>query len=390
MTARHIVDVAVVGGGIVGMAAALAAERIGLRVALIEQQPPPVQTLADSYDPRVYALSPASIACLGELGVWARVDASRTSPVFAMAVWGDDGGSIEFDAGDANLGSLATIVENNRLLRAFAQVLRGKPAIEVHSGTMPQQLSDGADALILELASGTEVVAALVVGADGAHSWVREQLRLETQEKSYNEFGVVANFMCERPHGHLARQWFLREGVLAWLPLPGNRISIVWSTKEPLAQELQALAPDALAERVAEAGDERLGRLELISTVAAFPLRFARVKRLVCPHAVLVGDAAHSVHPLAGQGVNLGLQDVAELGRTLAARRAPENCGDYSVLRRYERARKEPVLAMQATTDTLQRLFQSQVPGAALLRNLGLDWVNRQAWVKRRLISHAT
>jgi ubiquinone biosynthesis UbiH/UbiF/VisC/COQ6 family hydroxylase len=241
----------------------------------------------------------------------------------------------------------------------------------------------------LTLVDGAEISAPLIVGADGVHSWVREQAGMEVTGKSYHQSGVVANFSTEKPHGHIARQWFLPDSILAWLPLPGNRVSMVWSLNDDAAKQLLALDAETLATKVAEAGKHVLGELKLITPAAAFSLSLSKAKTLVKPHVALVGDAAHAVHPLAGQGVNLGFQDARVLAEILAARAKHESCGDYALLRRYERARKEDIMAMQWTTDGLQQLFAASSPMVKRLRNMGLAAVNRQSWLKRQLIRHA-
>jgi len=199
----------------------------------------------------------------------------------------------------------------------------------------------------------------------------------------------VANFEVEKDHGNIARQWFRADGVLAWLPLPGRRISIVWSAPDAVAAEISSLAPEALADRVRDAGAAALGDLKLVSRVASFPLRLIRVERVVAPGVALVGDAAHGVHPLAGQGVNLGFQDAHVLAEEIAGRSPLERPGDLRVLRRYARSRHEDVTAMQFVTDGLDRLFASEGPGASWLRNTGLGLVETQSWAKAALAERA-
>lgn len=218
---------------------------------------------------------------------------------------------------------------------------------------------------------------------------MRSSLALGFEEKPYGEAAIVANFECETGHGDVARQWFRSDGVLAWLPLPGHRISIVWSTAVANAAEIAALAPEEFAGRVRDAGGAALGDLELISSVARFPLRLIDVPDPVAPGVALIGDAAHAVHPLAGQGVNLGFQDVKALVEALADRSPLERAGDLRVLRRYARERREDVTAMQFVTDGLDKLFASGAPGAFTLRNLGLRLVDTQPWAKAALAQRA-
>jgi len=228
-----------------------------------------------------------------------------------------------------------------------------------------------------------------VVGADGRDSWVRNQAGIDIHPHSYQQKGVVANFATEKPHGQTARQWFMPDGVLAYLPLPGNCISIVWSAGETKAQALTALAPDAFCAEVAAAGRHALGALRLITPAAAFPLRRLNIGSLVRPRLALIGDAAHNVHPLAGQGVNLGFQDAWRLAETLHRRGVYRDCGDYHLLRRYDRARREDILAMQIVTEGLQRLFNNRDPLLGWARNLGLSAANRLTGVKHLLARRA-
>lgn len=379
-------DVIVVGGGLVGASAALALDRAGLTVALVEGRepaPPP----EEAWDSRIYAVSPASVAFLTELGVWPRL--TRVAPVTAMHIRGDDGRShLEFSAYEAGVAALAWIVESGRLQQLLwealvqaSRVARFCPAQVAALGMVP-------DCVRVTLEDGRNLTASLVVGADGARSRVRALGGLDFRDKDYQQLGVVANFACERPHGDVARQWFREDGILAWLPLPGNRISMVWSTPTQHGEALLALSPEELAHRVAQAGGDILGRLAVITPAAGFPLHLIQVSRITAPRLALIGDAAHQVHPLAGQGVNLGFGDARVLAQVLAARGA-RDCGDPWLLRRYERARKEDVIAMQTVTDGLKELFGRRDPLLGVLRNLGLTLTGHLAPVKQRLVRHA-
>jgi ubiquinone biosynthesis UbiH/UbiF/VisC/COQ6 family hydroxylase len=233
----------------------------------------------------------------------------------------------------------------------------------------------------------------LVIGADGAHSFVRDTAGMATHETPYGQSGVVANFACGFAHRSVATQWFRDDGVLAWLPLPGDRISMVWSTPQACADELLSLNAEALCERVAAAGGAAAGALRLITPPAAFPLCSLRAESLIAGRVALVGDAAHVLHPLAGQGVNLGFGDAETLAAVLVGAAAggtrAVDPGSRSLLRRYERARAEDILAMRWMTDGLARLFGSRAPGARPLRNLGLSLVDRLPLLKGMLVTHA-
>jgi ubiquinone biosynthesis UbiH/UbiF/VisC/COQ6 family hydroxylase len=241
----------------------------------------------------------------------------------------------------------------------------------------------------LSLADGRQLAGRLVVAADGADSWTRQAAGIEVSFKPYGQHGVVANFETELAHRSTAFQWFRDDGILAWLPLPGNRISIVWSTPQAHAEELLALTPDEFAQHVAAAGDNRLGALRLITPPAGFPLRLMRAPRTVQSRLALIGDAAHAIHPLSGHGINLGFQDGSALADVLRNRPGHIDCGDYSLLRRYERARIEEVVALQRVTDGLHRLFGSPAPPLALLRNFGMNLTNAAPVIKDTLVRYA-
>ena len=252
-----------------------------------------------------------------------------------------------------------------------------------------RELTFSPDAAQLLLADGRTLRARLIVGADGADSWVRKQAAVEVETRAYRQTAVVANFAVSRPHHGVASQWFRRDGVLAVLPLPGARVSMVWSTADEHAAQLLALTSEELAAEVAAAAHGTCGDLQVITPAAAFPLRMQRVRRLVLPRLALIGDAAHNVHPLAGQGVNLGFRDARELARVLTQRGAQTDCGDYHLLRRYERARREDIATMRIATDALQRLFNNGDESLGRLRNLGLRLANRQPQLKNLLVRHA-
>jgi 2-octaprenylphenol hydroxylase len=306
-----------------------------------------------------------------------------------MKVFGDAPGSrIVFDAYDAHVERLASIVESRVLGAALWEALGAQRDLAVLAPAGCESVSFGDDAAQLTLTDGSRLQARLLVAADGQDSWLRAQAGIATRVRPYVQSAVVANFACEQPHQGTAFQWFRADGVLALLPLPGNRTSLVWSVEQPLADELMA-APETLNSRVAEATGHRLGRLEVITPPAAFPLRLAQVERLVLPRLALVGDAAHNLHPLAGQGVNLGFQDVQALAQVLRERGACADVGELRLLRRYERARREPVLAMTLVTDGLKRLFNNRLPPLAWLRNRGLNLVDHALPLKHEVIRRA-
>lgn len=376
-------DVIIVGAGLVGLAACAGLQRAGLRVALIDARAPKFEAQPD-WDTRVYAISPGSERFLSTLGVWQRLEQRRLNPIVRMRVHGDTDGIIEFDAYEAGAPRLATIAEDSALKQALWHSINDGD-IDIVFGAAPVALAVHDTCAALTLDDGREMQARLVVGADGADSWVRGAASIATRTFRYSASGLVANFLCERDHQNVAQQWFLGDSVLAWLPLPQQHISIVWAT--PRARELAQLSRETFAERVAEAGGFRLGSLQLVNTPAIFPLQLLRVKTPIAPRVVLIGDAAHSVHPLAGQGVNLGFLDVDALLAQLATPRARADVGHASLLRAYARARAFDVSAMQVATHGLERLFAQR--GLRSLRNRGLNLTNSQQALKNFFINFA-
>jgi 2-octaprenylphenol hydroxylase len=241
----------------------------------------------------------------------------------------------------------------------------------------------------LLLEDGREIRAKLVVGADGRDSWVRQQAGITAAPSLYQQHGVVANFIAEKPHHGTAFQWFQPDGILALLPLPQQMVSMVWSVSPEKSAALLALSHAELCAQVAAASLHTLGGLQLLTAPAAFPLRLLNLPHIIADRVALVGDAAHNVHPLAGQGVNLGFRDARELARVLLDRGAQSDCGDAHLLRRYERARREDIVSMQFTTDTLKHLFNNSNPLLRSARNLGLSLTNQFAPLKKMLARHA-
>jgi ubiquinone biosynthesis UbiH/UbiF/VisC/COQ6 family hydroxylase len=379
-------DVLIAGAGLPGLALAAALKRAGMSVVLADRNPiaAPEPDPA-TFDTRVYAISPGSAEFLHSICTWQRLPRERVTPIETMDVRGDAGARLEFSSYAIGEAALAWIVEERELRAALLEVVHAS-GVEVIGGVRFESLRFDADCATLTFADGDRRFARLLVGADGARSWVREAAGIAATPRGYGQTAVVANFCCERAHHQVARQWFMDDGgVLAWLPLPGRRISIVWSAPDALAGELMALSPTELASRVAGAGEDALGVLEPLTAAASFPLQFLKLSTSVAHRLALVGDAAHAVHPLAGQGVNLGFGDAFALTRILKERGAIADPGAPILLSRYARQRAEPVLAMQTVTDGLARLFGSRVPWQRALRNLGLAAVDRLPIVKRAL-----
>ncbi len=383
-------DVAVIGSGLVGASFARAAR--GLSVALVGAEPhaAPPAARPDAFDARIYAISPGSAAFLRDLKVWPLLPRERLTPVHAMRIYGDDGRSLlEFDAYRTGVAELAWIVEDRLLHEALWRALEARDHLEHFAPAECEALEVSERAASLRLRDGRSLNARLVVGADGAHSFVRRAAGIAAREAAYGQTAVVANFACERPHGNVAYQWFGGGPVLALLPLPGNHVSMVWSRSDADAARLLGLDPAALSREVAEASRHALGALSLVTPPRGFALRRLDTPRLVAPRIALIGDAAHVVHPLAGQGANLGFQDARELADVLVRREPGRDPGDLRLLRRYARARAEPVLAMGATVHGLYRLFDSRSELLARSRNAGLNLTNRLPLLKTMLARQA-
>lgn len=378
-------DLIIVGGGLAGASLALALRDTRLRIALVENRPP---TAPSGWDARIYAISPANVEFLQRLGAWKHLDRERMAPIRRMAVFGDAGGRLDFSAYDTGVPELGWILESSLMACEFWESAKRQANLTLFSPALPGALEFRHDAAILRLQDGGVLSARLLVGADGRDSWTRQAAGLAAVNTPYGEKGVVANFATSRAHNHMAWQWFRDDGVLAYLPLPGNRISIVWSTPDERADALCALPAEAFCETVAAAGGGVLGALELLTPPAAFPLRLMRVPQTVAPRLALIGDAAHGIHPLSGHGINLGFQDACELAGLLAATPAWQDLGDLRLLQRYQRARREETLLLQGTTDVLRRLFAG---GGVLspIRNLGLNLTNGMPFVKNALVRYA-
>lgn len=396
--ARHDSDVCIVGNGAIAKTTALGFAQAGHSVTLLVPPAPPLSPAPppgaeQPWDVRVYALNHTAHTLLAALKVWGALDADRVAPVESMVVNGDgkQPGDLAFDAFGAHVGALAWIVEDRNLNQALDAALKFAPNVHIVSGRAAGLANDSAGATVT-LDDGTNIASALVVGADGGQSWVRGQCDIGLDYRSYHQRAVVANFSCEKPHHGVAYQWFTgHEGIVALLPLPGNRVSLVWSAPDALADTLMRESLGEMAVRLAVLCEDKLGILRPLQpeSVKDVPLALIRPHAIVAPRVALVGDAAHVVHPLAGHGMNLGFADVAQLLDTIAARESQRSIGDERVLARYARARKEDVLLMQLATDGLARLFGADLEPVRVVRNLGLNLLNKLPMLKRRLMAHA-
>lgn len=443
MSARPLnYDVVIVGAGIVGSALAAALAKSTFNIAIVEAQESAIGGLAlsagvDTYDSRVSALTRASQAFLESIGAWQAVVDQRLSPYRHMHVWDAEGtGSIDFDAGDINQQALGHIVENRVTAGALAQCLDNRAAdghsldyrglddrgldyrgldhngvgdhgLDSHRSnsranihrispaTLEAIESVAGGGYLLTLADGRRIQTSLLVAADGANSNIRALAKMAVREWDYDHHAIVATVQTEYCHEHTAWQCFLPEGPLAFLPLSSDQegkhyCSIVWSTLPHCAETLMTQTDEAFSAALAAAFEHRLGNILAVSRRSSFPLRQRHAIDYIKPGLVLVGDAAHTIHPLAGQGVNLGLMDVKVLSEELLrAQQRGLTPGSLAVLERYQRRRKGTNLTMMAAMEGLKRLFSETALPLRWARNSGLRWLDKSALLKRQMIKRA-
>lgn len=393
------VDVAVVGGGVVGATCALALSRQGLQVTLIERSEPAAWS-DDGHDIRVYAFAPDNAALLSTLGVWDGVAAARAQPYRRMRVWDAAGGDeLRFDADDVAVRQLGWIVENALLQDRLWAALRASDVVLRCPASVVALEQDGdADpdgAATLELDDGLRIEARIAIAADGARSALRDLAGIATTSADYGQQGVVAYIATEHPHEDTAWQRFLPTGPLAFLPCAPwpeapNVSSIVWTLPDDEAARVVALGDDAFAEELARAFASRLGACRPLTRRVAFPLRRQLAQTYVAGRVLAMGDAAHVVHPLAGQGVNLGLRDVAALREMVASAQARK--ADWAAphrLARWARARRSDATASAYAFGAINRVFSNDDLVTTLLRGHALGLAGKLAPLNRALWRHA-
>ena len=364
-------DVLIAGGGMVGSTLACALGGSALKVGVIEPQS--VRPSDAEYDLRVSAITLAAQAVFENVGAWAGMRARRVSPVEAMRVWEGEG-VLNFDSADIGEACLAWIIENRVIVAALAERLQQFANITLLASAQVSTLHVEEEKAVVHLADGRTLNTSLLVGADGAESCVRREAGIGWTRHDLAQSAIVATVHTEVPHAAMARQHFLATGPIAFLPLEEPQsVSIVWSADSARAGELMALDDSAFNAELQAAFGDHLGTVRLASRRIAIPLALGFARHYTAHRIALIGDAAHTVHPLAGQGVNLGILDAAALAEILpSASGAACDPGAHSRLRRYERARKGADLEMQALTGGLRYLFGSNLPGAHTLRDAGL------------------
>lgn len=374
--------IVVVGGGMIGLSAALGLCLQGHRVYLIERSGRPGYT--ESPELRVSALAHHSRALLRELGVWQRLPQQRLGPYTGMQVWDHDSfGHIEFSATEAGADDLGAIVENKVLEQTLWDVAT-EQGVQIIADDEVVEHTTNASQVTVKLRSNQQLQADYLIAADGNRSPTRERAKLPLSFWDYEQTGIVAVIKTEKPHDGIARQVFLPTGPVAWLPLnDAHLVSLVWSADETKAQELTAMDSQTFMNQLQAASDQCLGKLELASERAGFPLRMQYAQRWLDDRLILIGDAAHSIHPLAGQGANLGFGDVVDLLPVFATN------PNHRELRTWERKRKAAAVTMISAMEAFKRGFGTANPIAKLVRGIGFKAANSIQPLKRQLIKAA-
>ena len=391
MTKNIQTDIVVVGAGLVGLSTAIAFALQGKKVVLLDSKNSAIKVKKD-WDERVYALTPATEQWLANIGVWAHVDVSRVNSINTMHIFDDANTVGESKAQplvlrdeDAQLAKLGLIIENQNLMHALLQKLHSLDVMIINN-TQCLSLHNTHQAATISLANGAIIAAKLIVAADGVDSWVRKQANIGVSIKDFNQTAVVANFKAKISHQNIARQWFSAQSTLALLPLPNQYVSMVWSVSTEKANHLLTLSDNDLAQKVLEASEGVLGDLTHVGKTQSFTLHQQTAKRLICERLVLMGDAAHQIHPMAGQGVNLGFRDVMQMVTLTTHCHAMQDSGSNTVLRQYERARAADVATMNVLTAGLDDLFSSDSRLLKKMTHWGFKQINRQASIKKLLI----
>lgn len=381
-------DIIVVGAGLVGLAAAIAMARQNRTIVLVDaKKPETAKSMA--WDERVYALTPGTVSWLKALDVWAEVDLTRVNDIHAMHLWGEASADpLVLGDHDANLPKLGVIIESRNLMYALWQQINAL-GVTVITEAKCKYIENTQQHIWLGLEDGAEISAKLIIAADGVNSWVRQQADIALKQRDFHQTAIVANFLAEKSHQHVARQWFASHETLALLPLPEKYVSMVWSVSTESANELLTLSSEELAQKVGVKSRHVLGVLRPAGKTLSFRLNQQTAAQLITERVALVGDAAHQVHPMAGQGVNLGFRDVMQLENLVSTAHALQDIGEITFLRKYERSRQADIATMNVLTTGLDELFASDINLVKKWTHWGLRQLNQQAAIKKLLIQQA-
>lgn len=392
------IHICIIGNGIIAKTAAIILAKSNFHVTLLT---PLINKNAIKYtqhlnqDSRAYAINQITRTLLIKINIWNILETKKyITPVENIKIIGESKyypGQLIFDAYTARVKTLTWIIENQHLITTIDTALKSEQNICIINDNVIN-IKINSENISLKLTNGTTLNTVLLIGADGAKSWVRRQCAIGLDYYDYNQQIITTNFICEKPHYSIAYQWFTsNEGILAILPLSNQRISVVWSMPNILAQSLLYQPTTRLIQHLKKYITTQFGTLipQTQKIIHSFPLILMKPHTITAERIVLIGDAAHVIHPLTGHGMNLGFADISTLIKILNATKDHSDCGDYKILKRYERARKKEILLMQYITYGLVHLFQNNITPLCFARNVALNLINRSSILKRYFVIHA-